>query len=48
MQFVPLVPGHRTVDQLRAAYADVSVAPTWRLLLDTLLPKATSFIYAIY
>ncbi len=27
---------------------DVSIAPAWRLLVDTLFPKVTSFIYTIY
>jgi len=26
----------------------VSIAPAWRLLVDTLFPKVTSFIYTIY
>ncbi len=48
LQFIPLVLGYRTVEELRTAYPDVSVAPAWRLLVDTLLPKAESFIYTIY
>jgi len=48
LQFVPLVLGYRTWEELRAAYPDVSVAPAWRLLVDTLFPKVASFIYTIY
>jgi hypothetical protein len=48
LAFVPLLLGHRTVEELRAAYPDVNVKPAWRLLVDTLFPKATSFIYTIY
>jgi len=48
LQFIPLVLGYRTVQELRAAYPDVSVTPPWRLLVDTLFPKVSSFIYTIY
>jgi hypothetical protein len=48
LQFIPLLLGYRTVEKLRAAHPDVSVAPAWRLLVDTLFPKVTSFIYTIY
>ena len=48
LQFIPLVLGYRTVEELRAAYPDVRVTPTGRLLVDTLFPKAESFIYTIY
>ena len=48
LQFIPLLLGYRTVEELRAAYPDVSVAPAWRLLVDTLFPKVASFIYTIY
>ena len=48
LQFIPLLLGYRTVEELRAAHPDVSVAPAWRLLVDTLFPKVASFIYTIY
>jgi predicted N-acetyltransferase YhbS len=48
LQFVPLVLGHRTWEELRFAYPDVSVPPTWRLLVDTLFPRMNSFLYTIY
>jgi predicted N-acetyltransferase YhbS len=48
LQFVPLVLGYRTWKELRATYPDVSVPPTWRLLVDTLFPRVTSFLYTIY
>jgi predicted N-acetyltransferase YhbS len=48
LQFIPLVLGYRTVAELRAAYPDVSVVATWRLLVEALFPKVPSFIYTIY
>jgi len=48
LQFIPLVLGYRMVEELQDAYPDVSVAPTWRLLVDTLFPKVASFLYIIY
>jgi predicted N-acetyltransferase YhbS len=48
LQFIPLVLGYRTIEELRATYPDVRVAPAWRLLADTLFPKVASFIYTIY
>ncbi|MBL7064275.1 MAG: GNAT family N-acetyltransferase [Anaerolineae bacterium] len=48
LQFIPLLMGYRTVKELRGVYPDVSVAPAWRLLVDTLFPKVESFIYTIY
>jgi predicted N-acetyltransferase YhbS len=48
LQFIPLVLGYRTVAELRAAYPDVSVTPTRRLLVEALFPKVPSFIYTIY
>ena len=48
LQFIPLVLGYRTAEELSAAYPDVSVGPPWRLLIDTLFPTVTSFIYTIY
>jgi hypothetical protein len=48
LAFAPLLLGYRTVDELRAAYPDIDVKPAWRLLVDTLFPKVTSFIYTVY
>jgi predicted N-acetyltransferase YhbS len=48
LQFTPLVLGYRTVEELQETYPDVNVAPASRLLVDTLFPKVTSFIYTIY
>ena len=48
LQFIPLVLGYRTLDEQRRAYPDVGVAPSLRLLMETLFPKAPSFIYTIY
>jgi GNAT superfamily N-acetyltransferase len=47
-QFIPVLLGYRTVEDLHAAYPDVSVTPVWRLLIDTLFPKMPSFIHTIY
>ena len=48
LQFTPLALGYRTVGELRASYPDVSIASPWRLLVDTLFPKVSSFIYTNY
>jgi predicted N-acetyltransferase YhbS len=48
LQFIPLVLGYRTLEEQRRAYPDVGVSPSQRLLVETLFPKATSFIYTIY
>jgi hypothetical protein len=48
LQFIPLVMGYRTVEELCGVYPDVGTTPTWRLLADTLFPQVTSFIYPIY
>jgi predicted N-acetyltransferase YhbS len=48
LQFIPLVLGHRTWQELHDAYPDVNVEPKSRVLVDTLFPKTTSFIYTIY
>jgi predicted N-acetyltransferase YhbS len=48
LQFIPLVLGYRTTKELQAAYPDVGVSSPWRLLVDTLFPRVTSFIYTIY
>ena len=48
LQFIPLALGYRMVEELQDAYPDVSVAPTSRLLVDTLFPKVVAFVYTIY
>ncbi len=48
LQFIPLVLGYRTVEELRAAYPDVSVSSACRLLVETLFPKMRAFIYTVY
>jgi len=48
LQFIPLVLGYRTWEELHATYPDVRIAPAWRLLVDTLFPKVAAFIYTIY
>jgi predicted N-acetyltransferase YhbS len=46
--FVPLVLGYRSREELCAQYPDLMVAPASRLLVDTLFPKVSAFIYTIY
>lgn len=46
--FVPLVLGYRGRDELRDQYPDLRVAPESCLLVDTLFPKISAFIYTIY
>ena len=48
LQFIPLMLGHRTWQELHEAYPDVTVPPMWRLLVDTLFPKMRSFLYSPY
>ena len=48
LQFTPLILGYRTLEELEAAYPDVRVKPTSRLLVDTLFPRVPSFIHTIY
>jgi predicted N-acetyltransferase YhbS len=48
LQCIPLVLGYRTWEDLHATYPDVSVQPTWRLLVDTLFPRVRSFLYSPY
>ncbi len=40
--------GHRTVEQMRLAYPDISVDGSKRLLFDTLFPLLASFIFPSY
>lgn len=46
--FVPLVLGHRTLDELRLVYPDTNWRGESRLLLETLFPRSEAFIYTIY
>lgn len=48
LQFIPLVLGDRTWEELRSSYPDVSVPRTRRLLVDTLFPRVTAFLYSPY
>jgi hypothetical protein len=48
LQFIPLVLGYRTWEELHATHPDVIVPPLWRLLVDTLFPRVTSFLYSPY
>lgn len=46
--FIPLVLGYRSIDELYAVYADLHVSAAHRLLVETLFPRLTSFLYTIY
>lgn len=46
--FVPLVLGHRTLDELRFAYPDTSWRGEARLLIETLFPRGEAFLYTVY
>lgn len=48
MALAPLILGQRTVEELRAAYPDVSVGGVPRLLLNTLFPRTPAFIFQQY
>jgi predicted N-acetyltransferase YhbS len=48
LQFIPLVLGYRSLDELQHMYPDVSVRAPWRLMVETLFPKVDSIIYTIY
>ncbi|MBW7884194.1 MAG: hypothetical protein H3C34_16440 [Caldilineaceae bacterium] len=43
--FAPLVLGQRTLSELRYQYPDVSIADRRQLLVETLFPPATGFLY---
>lgn len=48
LTFIPVLFGHRTVEQMQLAYPDISVDGSVRLLFDTLFPPLASFIYPSY
>ncbi len=48
LTFISVLFGHRTVEQMRLAYPDISVDGSVRLLFDTLFPPLASFIYPSY
>lgn len=48
LQFVPLLLGQRSWDEQKRAYPDVYVAPSHRLLVETLFPKLSAFLYTVY
>ena len=47
-QFVPLVFGYRSREELMSAHHDVSIWGESRALIDTLFPKVESYLYTIY
>jgi hypothetical protein len=48
LAFIPLLLGHRSLDELHTAYPDIHVDKGWRLLLETLFPKVPAFLYPAY
>lgn len=48
MALVPLLFGHRSVEEVCAAFPDVNVHGPWRLLVETLFPRLAAFIYPNY
>lgn len=48
LTIIPVLFGHRTVEQMRLAYPDISVDGSVRLLFDTLFPPLAAFIYPSY
>lgn len=48
LTFIPVLFGHRTVEQMRLVYPDISVRGSVRPLFDTLFPPMASFIYPSY
>jgi predicted N-acetyltransferase YhbS len=48
LAFIPLLLGHRSLDELRAAYPDIYVDKSCRMLLETLFLKAPAFLYPAY
>ena len=46
--FASLVLGHQSREELHAAYPDVQVMPSWRLLVDSLFPQVSAFLYPVY
>ena len=47
-QFVPLVLGYKTREELQAFYPDVSTSGQSQYLVDVLFPKMKSFLHLIY
>ena len=46
--FPQLLLGYRSREELEYAYPDVRVAPSHRMLVDTLFPKGPSYIHHVY
>jgi GNAT superfamily N-acetyltransferase len=47
-QFIPLILGDSGIEELRENFPDAYAEPLWRLLLGTLFPKLSAFIYPAY
>ena len=47
-QFVPLVMGGRSIDEIHAAFPDAYACSPWQMLVDTLFPKVSAFLPTIY
>jgi hypothetical protein len=48
LQFIPLLLGYRTREELCDAYPDARIAPAERMLIDTLFPGMTAFLHTVY
>jgi hypothetical protein len=46
--FAPLVLGYHSIEDLRLVYVDMSISRTDRLLVETLFPKVSAFLYTVY
>ena len=48
LQFIPLVFGGRSLDEIAAIFPDASYHSPWKLLAQTLFPRTQAFFYTIY
>lgn len=48
LKIIPLIFGHRSVEDLRAAHPDLHVDTAYKLLIETLFPQTPAFIYGGY
>ena len=47
-QFIPLVLGGRSLEQIAETFPDAQAHTPWQLLVDVLFPKTRSFVHTIY
>lgn len=48
LQFIPLVLGGRSLDEIHAAFPDAYALGPWKLLAETLFPKTNAFLATVY